>query len=296
MPRRPTGERPSVRRLARPAALGRVGTGPRSVTVARRLGVLAAAIAIAGPAARPAWAGAWTLPEGTGQVIVKTSYSGADWVFDAAGQVRKADRFRKTEIEAFLEHGWRDNLTLLAKPVFQRVRSGEDRQTGLSSLEAGARVRLGRLGAARIASAQASIILPGRDFDRTAPLLTSGHTDYEARVLYGDSGTVLGLEGYFDGQLAYRRRGGPPADELRLDLTVGVDLSERWSLTGASETIATQGEARAPYTHYRSQKLQAALRLDLGRGRWIEAGARHTFAGLAALRETGGFVSVWFAY
>lgn len=267
----------------------------------RALLCLAAAAAfVAGPGPHAAWntahAGAWILPQGKGQVIAKLSHTDAPDAFDPGGGTAKGAHFEKAELEIFAEYGWRETVTLFAKPVLQHVRSGSETKHGFASLEAGGRLRLHRFAAGGVLGAQASAILPGGKFHREHPLLTSGHADVDARLLFGEPAGFLGFAGYADMQLAYRHRGGPPADEVRVDVTYGLDLSDRWAMAVHAQTVATVGAVRPPFSHYRSQKLQGSLRFALGGGRHIEAGALRTVSGAATVRETGGFIALWTAF
>lgn len=278
------------------ASTAHILTRPALCGMAQRAGMLLLALPLTmapGPSGAPVQAGAWPQPVGETQIIARLAHSDAPDAFGPTGTRIKPGRFEKTELEIYAEHGWRKSVTLLAKPSFQHVRAGSDARHGLASVEAGARARLFRFETGSVLSAQASLTLPGGKYHRESPLITSGHADLDARLLFGEPTGLFLLPGYTDLQIAYRHRGGPPADELRADLTYGVDLSERWAVSLQSQTVATIGRVRAPYTHYRSQKLQGALRFALGAGRHVELGALRTLSGAATARETGAFISFW---
>ena len=258
------------------------------------------AVVIAGHGIGGGWhaahAGAWPAPEGATLAIAKLSHSKAPQGFDAAGRLIPGADFEKTEFEIYAEHGLRETVTLVLKPAFQNVRAGSEVKHGLASIEAGLRTRLHRFADGSVVSAQAAAIVPGGKFDRDHPLLTSGHGDVEARLLYGQPADFFGLVGFTDMQLAWRRRGGPPADEIRVDATYGVDLGEDWAIALGAQAVATVGEVRAPFTHYRAQKIQGSLRYSLGGGRHLEVGGLRTVSGAGTVRETGIFIAVWSAF
>ena len=68
--------------------------------------------------ASPARAGAFNMAEGEGQIIVASSFSGANQSFDLDGKLRSTNRFSKFETTALLQYGFTDWLTLIAKPSF----------------------------------------------------------------------------------------------------------------------------------------------------------------------------------
>ncbi len=244
-----------------------------------------------------AFAGAWPQPKGRTSVIVRLAATGAKNAFDATGKVAGNADFEKIEIDTYLEHGWRESITLLAKPTLQRTTVGSQRQTGLATLEAGARARLWEFEDDQsVLAAQASAILPMREHDRQNPLITSGHTDLDARLLHGVPGSLLGFPDFTDAQLAYRHRGGAAPDEIRLDMTYGVHVSPDWTLMTQSLTVLTTGDARSPFQHFISQKIQLSVRWQFAPGKHIELGGLKTLSGVQTVRESGAMLSLWTSF
>ncbi len=240
-----------------------------------------------------AHAGAWPQPAGTTSLITKLTATGAPQAFDLTGKLRAGAGFKKTELEIYAEHGLRESITLVGKANVQDTIAGAQRQSGLATWELGARARVWTFDDLSLLSVQASVLLPGREHDKTTPLLTSGHADYDLRLLRGTPGTFFDIPGFNDIQLAYRHRGGGPADELRLDVTYGFDLTEKWLVMLQSQTVTSIGNSRAPFTSYRSQKLQASLRWQFDESHHVEIGGLRTIAGAQTVRETGAFVALW---
>lgn len=125
------------------------------------------------------------------------------------------------------------------------------------------------------------------------PLLSSGHADYDLRLLQGEPEGILWLPGFTDSQLAYRHRGGKAPDEIRFDLTYGIPLSDDWLVLLQGETTVTVGKAEAPFSHYRSQKGIASLRWTFAPGRHVQLGAIQNLSGAEIVRESGALVSFW---
>ncbi len=69
----------------------------------------------------PAWAGAWTLDQGHGQVILTGLYSNSGKGFDANGHVANIADYTKTEAYALVEYGVTDSLTLMVDPSLRHV-------------------------------------------------------------------------------------------------------------------------------------------------------------------------------
>ena len=242
-------------------------------------------------------AGAWPQPVGRTTLTSRVTATAAPHAFDAAGEVVGDADFEKTEVETYLEYGWRETITLLAKPTAQHTIVGSQRRTGLATIEAGARARLWVFEEDQsVLSAQASLILPMREHDKQNPLMTSGHTDIDVRLLNGVPGTVLGWPDFGDTQLAYRHRGGAAPDEIRLDLTYGVHVTPDWTLMTQSLTVLTTGDARPPFRHFISQKMQLSARWQFAPGRHIELGGLKTLSGVQTVRESGAFVSLWTSF
>ncbi len=174
---------------------------------------------------------------------------------------------------------------------------GSQRQTGLATIEAGARARVWVFEEDQsVLALQASVILPMREHDRQNPLITSGHTDIDARLLHGVPGTLFGLTDFADTQLAYRHRGGAAPDEIRLDMTYGINLGPDWTLMTQSLTVAAIGDARPPFQHFLSQKMQLSVRWQFAPDKHIEIGGLKTLSGVQTVRESGAFVSLWTSF
>lgn len=248
-------------------------------------------------AATPAQAGAWPQQQGRTSIIARLTTTTAPHAYDAAGQVVGDADFEKTELDAYVEHGWRESVTLLVKPTLQHTIVGSQRRTGLATIEAGARARVWKFEEDQsILALQASVILPMREHDRQNPLITSGHTDIDARLLHGVPGTLFGLNDFADTQLAYRHRGGGAPDEIRLDMTYGINLGPDWTIMTQSLTVAAIGDARTPFQQFVSQKTQVSLRWQFAEGRHVEVGGLRTMSGIQTVRESGAFISFWTSF
>ena len=245
--------------------------------------------------APPADAGAWTQKQGEGLVIVNLSASSASERFDADGNPIPDRLFEKIEARAYVEYGLRDWLTLTAQPEWRRKRRGNIAETeGLGRVDLGARARLWRQGG-HVASAQFSVRAPGGSDELPAIDGADERWEVGARALYGYGFRVWERNGFVDLQMGYRHRFGDPADELRLDATVGFELREGYQLIVQSFNALGLG-AGGGFLDDREHKaaLSGVWRLT---ARWsVQAGAFTTVAGANALRDTGYFGAIWFSF
>jgi len=250
---------------------------------------------LASTVAQPAHAGAWTQPEGKGVVIVTATHSVADSVFDTSGRSVPGRDFSKTELRAYAEYGLTDRITLVAQPEWRHKKTGEGRGEevdGLGRIDAGARVRVWQ-GDGKVFSVQGSLRMPGTS-DDLAPA-NGGDTDWEAdgRVLYGRGFAVFGRNAFTDMQLGYRVRFGKPADELRLDLTAGIDLAPKIMALVQSFNSVSVDSAELPFVKTREHKVSASLVYEFRENWSVQVGGLLTLAGGDALEERGAILGLW---
>ena len=254
---------------------------------------LAAALALATSIAG-ASAGAWTLPRGHWQVFTATTQSQASTSFDAHGRASVPTTFSKLLFQNCLEYGLTNAITLFVTPayVMARVQTPTVPLTvaNNTSFEAGARAMLfarhGKL------SLQASYKTAGA-FDFSVSAGRASGRQIELRLLYGTSFKLFGRDGFADIQLAQRWIAHPRPNETPLDITAGLWLSKNTMLMAQSFNIVSAGDAVAPYTYYRTHKLELSIVNKLSRHWSLQFGAFYSPAGQNALVEKGISVSLW---
>ncbi len=245
-----------------------------------------------------AQAGAWTLPSGHWQVFTATTQSAATQSFDDNGRARVPVSFSKLFLQNSFEYGLTGALTLFATPNYV---SALVAAPGLApakahnlSVETGARLMLdGRDGKLAL---QASYKTAGA-FDLSSstasPFNHASGRQIELRLLYGTSFKLLGRDGFADLQIAQRWITHPRPNETPIDLTAGLWLTRRSMLMLQSFNIVSAGDARPPYTYYRSHKLELSFVRKLTRHWSMQLGAFYSPAGQNALVERGLTVSLW---
>lgn len=245
-----------------------------------------------------ALAGAWTLEAGTGQALVTSTFSRADKAFDGDGKAQPAPRYDKAELQALLEYGATDRLTLMALPGLQRVSIGapvDATRTGLGYTEFGGRYRLFG-GTAWVFSGQATVRMPGTSNDLNPAAI--GHTDPEVdvRALLGYSFSAGNWPAFFDLQVAQRFRTGAPPDEFRADVTLGLSPAANWQLIAQSFNVISEGAGSPPFSSYNYHKLQLSVVYDLSPRLSLQLGGFTAFAGRNALQENGVVFGTWYRF
>jgi protein XagA len=242
-----------------------------------------------------AWAGAWTLPEGTGQWVASLTASTATAYFEGSNGLVSGPRYNKDELSALIEYGVTDRLTAILDPVLQHIdiaapTSAE--RTGLGYTEFGA--RYGFFEAPDwVVSGQATLRIPGTT-DTSNPAAV-GYTDVQAdvRALLGHNFNIADRPAFFDVEAAERVGFGGPS-EVHIDGTFGVKVMPRWLLLVQSFNVFSEGTVAPLYGgSYDYFKLQVSAVYTLTSTWWLQGGGFSTYAGSNALQENGVILGVW---
>jgi hypothetical protein len=246
-----------------------------------------------------AWAGAWTLEEGKGQVIVTGSLSQASSAFDNSRGTGSTPRYSKFELSGLVEYGLSNRFTLMVAPGLQDIEIAsptDAHRGGIGYTEFGARYRFLQ-GSDWVFSGQALLREPGTD-QSTNPAAV-GYTDPEldTRALLGKSFTVNGMPAYVDLQVAQRFRFGDPPDEFRFDATFGLFVAPKWLLLAQSLNVISEGSgATVLFPAYDYEKLQLSAIYAVTNTLAIQFGGFTTFSGRNSLQENGLITGVWYKF
>lgn len=211
-------------------------------------------------------AGAWTMEESAGQVILQSSIVSSSRSFGPKSDLYSSRSFDKVEVNLVFEYGLKDWLTLIAAPQFLYVHLGApDSATysGPGYTDLGARVRLWQ-DESRVFSAQSVVRLSGTGGSGSAAAVGNENTELDLRLLAGFSFDLFGRASYLDIAVAERLRFGDPPDEFRLDATLGVRTAPRWQLLFQSFNVISQGAGKGPYFNrsYEYYKMQVGAAWD----------------------------------
>lgn len=260
-----------------------------------RLPFLAAGL-LAGLAAVPAFAGAWTQAKGRGQAIVTGLYSHSGKGYDGKGDVVDIADYAKSEAYALVEYGLTDRLTLMINPSLRHVSvEGGDDTSGLGYTELGGRYRL-TTDQSFVFSVQATARIPGAK--RRDNLAQVGATDeeYDVRALAGVPFKIGTKDAFVDLQGGYRFRAGSPPNEYHADATFGVRPAANFLVMAQVLNTFSDGAGAGVFTSYRYHNAYLSGVYDLD-SRWsLQIGGLATLGGRNALRERGLTTAIWYRF
>ncbi len=256
-----------------------------------------------------ALAGAWMQSEGQGQVITTATYYSTDSFFTKNGsRVDQTSRYSKYSIDAYAEYGLSEAYTIGLQPSYDFTQikgsGGNASENGLADTSIFLRERIWH-DDYNVFSMQELATIPGPYDKHSQAALGYGQSDLELRGLYGNSGTLENLP-YFnnlpyfaDIEGAYRERFGGPANELRLDLTLGVKPEDGLMLLAQSFNIIGLGNATtttfvppsAP--NYDLSKIQLSGVIDVPYGFSLQAGGSVDVYGRNTGEGESIFLAVW---
>jgi len=250
-----------------------------------------------------AFAGAWMQPDGGGQIITTATYYSTDWFFNKnGGHVDQTSRYTKYSLDVYMEYGLSEAYTIGMQPTYDFVQNKgggiNARENDLADTPVFLRERIWH-DDNNVFSVQQLATIPGPYDTHSQAALGYGQSDLELRGLYGHSGNIRNLPYFTDIEGAYRERFDGPANELRMDLTLGVKPQDGLMLLAQSFSIAGLGNATthsfvppsAP--NYDLSKIQLSGVVDIPYGFSLQGGGAVDVYG----RNTGGgqslFVAVW---
>ncbi len=249
---------------------------------------------------------AWTLPRGTAEAIVTMSYYTVNQRFDLNGDRISQPRFTKLDTEAFAQYGVTDKVTagvnLRLQHLTSDASSGTVSSTGIGETDIFVRRRLLQL-LNTVVSIQGLVKTPELTGSAN-PALGFGQTDLELRLLVGNSGD-LGIGSYFiDAEGALRKRFGDPADEFRMDATIGVRPlgMGKWMFMLQSFNTVGLGDANGTAVVQTSgldaqrYQLQLSAVFDLAPMLSLQAGVLHDIAGVDSGAGTAVVAGVWLRF
>jgi len=245
--------------------------------------------------AAEAWAGAFMMPEGQGQMIAGVGYIEATRTFTTGNKTVPTPAFRQVEASAYVEYGLTDWLTLVVAPTLARMHGGEPGVTYTGSDESaiGARLPLYR-DDVRVVSVQA-LAEPGfPGAGGTAAAATLGGPDAwaaDVRAQYGQAFQALGGEGFVDIEPSVRLRGGGWPTETHLDVTLGLRPKPRIMVLLQDFTERAASGPRAPATLF--TKIAISLVYDIAPAWSLQAGGLIVPVGRNAGREVGPLAALW---
>jgi hypothetical protein len=248
--------------------------------------------------ASAAFAGAWTLDEGTGQLIVTNTAMQATNLFSSRYVLQSAPRYNKDEAQALIEYGVTNWFTAMFAPSLQHVDiaapfSGE--RSGLGYTDLGGRARIWS-DTSWVVSGQVLFRIPGTYNNTNTAAI--GYTDPEVdiRGLVGYSFKTGTMPSFVDVEIAQRFRIGGPPDEFRTDITLGIHTTDKWLLLAQSFNVTSEGAGTWGFGSFGYYKFQLSAVYAVTTKLSLQLGGYSTYWGRNALQENGLVVGVWYKF
>ena len=235
-----------------------------------------------------ALAGAWTLPQGQGQLI-QTLFGWLGW-----GNASARSREDKVETQTYVQYGVTDGLTAIGAISVERYALSQPKDTylGLDTTGAGLRARLWSNDAWTFALEGTAFYGGATDANRPAQAGGAGF-GAQALALAGYNLSLWGQPAFVDAEAGYRLRTRGPPDEWKGDLTLGWDWTGSTQVLFQSFNTLSQGAGTNGFPAWEAHKGEVSLvyRLD---DHWsVQVGAFATIWRRNAASEYGALVAVW---
>ena len=241
--------------------------------------------------AGPAWAGAWSQPQGHYYAKLSGIFYATDEVFNGMGK-REAlgmdhDRFDAGQGFLYLEYGLRQRLTLICQASSGALRSRNDliesRTAGIGDVDLGLKYQL--MDRPVVVSPYLTLKLPTGYHKNYDPPLGTGEVDAEFRLLLARSLYPWPL--YLGAEAGYRVRGGVFSDQVPFFLELGVTphprlfakvyLEDRETLSGGKKNSGEVGVLQVSEGDY--AKAGADLAFQVRGPVWVDLLGETLFAG-----------------
>lgn len=245
-------------------------------------------------------AGAWTLPAGEWEMHNSLLYYTSDEFFNERRNRDPISRYDKVEFATYGEYGWDDTLTLGGNVALNATttQAANEWNHGISDPEFFARKRLWK-GDSAVFSLQPLVKLPSVSRDSRLPRSGTREWDAELRLLGGTSFQWINHHHYFDAGLAYRKRFGDLADQVRFDLTLGLRATEKLTImpqlftTWRLEEPNRSDRAQIFENDYNLVKPQLSAVYALTESSALQGGFFHDVYGKNSGQGSGVFISTW---
>ena len=241
-----------------------------------------------------AQAGAWTQDRHRWFSIMSFDTASAGRGYGAASRADAPVKFDKLYVKNLVEFGLTRRITLFAVSDYVLASTTWADEAPIrardASFEAGARIRLTeRIG---VLSVQSSYKQAG-PFDLSNSIGLDPARIVEARLLYGTSFKLLGLNGFADVEAGQRWITRPRPDETVLDVTAGLWLGTKTMVMLQNFNVVSGGDAVPPYTYFRTHKIELSL-VRCVSARWsVQLGGFFSPAGQNSLVEQGASLALW---
>lgn len=245
------------------------------------------------------YAGAWTQPQGSGQVILTTGYYGTDQYFDNAGSKKSQPDYSQYALSPYVEYGLRDDLTIGTNLSLQYLTQNGYYHYGIADSEFFLRQRLWQ-GDGFVISAQPMIKLPSPTSSTRLPQIGSSTPDAGLTLSGGYGFSAYGQNHFLDLDAGYRHRFGRPHDQVNLSATAGIGLTSQLMLMPqlfatyrTAVPAATSGFLQSASNDYNLTRLQVSAVYKLTNDLSLQVGGFTTLDGRNTGGGSGALFGIW---
>ncbi len=248
------------------------------------------ALTIGAPAG--ALGGAWTLPQGTGQLI-ETLYGwtgfGPPW---GSNPPVPQNRF---DAQTYVQYGLTDSFTIFGEAALERYALGSPTQniyTGLDYSDVGLRAKLWATGD-WVFSGEATVFVPGAHNPNEPAQEGNTGVAGEARLNAGGNFAVGSIPGFVDAEIAYRIRTAGPPDEWHGDFTIGFKFTPRVMLMVQNFNTVSMPTTNPAFPAWRSSVVEASVVYAFDDHWSVQFGLFTTVWTVKTNSQHGAALSVW---
>ena len=185
-------------------------------------------------------------------------------------------------------------MAIIAQPSVDAIETGGQHPahyTGVGTSDLGVKVGLYEAPGIAVSLQTTARLAPVRT--GSPALVGNRDSGADLRLLVGKGLAIAGLDTFVGIEAAYRTRGDGWANEIHIDLTLGIRPLPRLLVLAQVFDVLAVGAAPQ---HTSWTKVQGSLAYDLD-ARWsIVGGAFATVAGRNAGRELGPLAAVWYHF
>ncbi len=247
---------------------------------------------------RAAFAGAWTLPEESGQIIASGTWTQSELAASGKTLNPNSSRSIKREARAYVEYGVKDWLTAILQPEFINQHLDAPNRASYRGLGYTQFALKARVFAANgfVLSLESGLGIPGpSDQPNRAQIGNTGlQSDWRLNAGYGFE--IFSLPAFIDLSAGYRTRAGRPPNEGRADFTFGIRPGEKWLVLLQSFNSISNGPGAAGFPQQSASKFQASAVYDLTRKWSLQLGVLQTLASRRIGSETGASCALWYRF
>ncbi|MEL6379018.1 MAG: hypothetical protein AAFR69_09955 [Pseudomonadota bacterium] len=241
----------------------------------------------------------WNRPKGRVFVASTTDLFEAegDFLFDPPPLINGTDdRFMRISSTAYAEYGltdhWQTHFKIAYSTATITTAFSTSQADGLAEIEGGLQRSLRRGATSSLAMA----VSVGRQNSLGAgvrPQLASDGIDGELRFLFGKTLRTRKPALFTTAEIAYRRRFGTPADQIRADFKLGIDVNSRvLLLVDAFNTVSLRNETIGG-ADFDVVKIQPSIVFRVRKSWRLQAGFNAEIAGRNLARGRSVLISLW---